>query len=152
MDITSLKGTALGGYSKKSVHDFFSELSLANSVKLSELAEEKGALMDKIAELEKKIAELEAALGDSEKEKDHVANAIVSAEKEAAKILADAAKEAEELKEIAAFEAETLRKSTEEELKSEFDKLKDLRISTLQAMTSYKDKLDAISKRLGAEE
>ena len=159
MDITSLKGTAFGGYSKKSVHEFFEELSLANSIKLSELAEEKGALTDKIvefekktAELEAKIAELESALGDSENEKEHVAKAIVSAEKEAAKILANAAKEAEDIKNNAIEESEALKENTKKELKDEFDKLKDLRFSTLQAMTSYKDKLDAISKRLCGEE
>ncbi|MBQ2941458.1 MAG: DivIVA domain-containing protein [Clostridia bacterium] len=141
MDITSLKGTAFGGYSKKSVHEFFEELTLANSIKLSELAEEKGALIDKITELEKKVASLEEALGNSENDKEHVAKAIVSAEKEAAKILANAASEAEELK-----------KNTQKELKGEFELLKDLRLSTLQAMTAYKDKLDAISKRLGGEE
>ena len=126
MDITSLKGTVFGGYSKKSVHEFFEELALSHSIKLSELAEEKGALIDKVTELEKKIASLEEALGNSENDKEHVAKAIVSAEKEAAKILANAASEAE--------------------------LLKDLRLSTLQAMTAYKDKLDAISKRLGGEE
>ena len=51
----------------------------------------------------------------------------------------------------AVSEAELLRTNTRNELREEFDKLKDLRISTLQAMTSYKDKLDAISKRLGAD-
>ena len=92
-------------------------------------------------ELEKKIATLEESLGNSEKEKDHVANAIVAAEKEAAKILANAALEAEELK-----------ANTKNELKEDFELLKDLRLSALQTITSYKDKLDAISKRLGGEE
>ncbi len=141
MDINSLKKTAFGGYTKKSVHDFLEELSLENSVKLSALAEEKGQLMDKIAALEEKIAELESSLGASEKEKDYVANAIVSAEKEAAKILADARIKAEEIKE-----------STIKELSGEREQIKDLRISTLQAMQGYKDKLDAISKRLGIDE
>ena len=80
MDTTSLKTAAIGGYDKKSVHNFLDELALSHSVKLSELAEEKGKLNDKIIELEKKIAELEDVIGASEKEKDHVANAIVSAE------------------------------------------------------------------------
>ncbi len=152
MDTSSLKSTAFGGYDKKSVHDFLEELSLSNSVKLSEIAEEKGALMDKIALLEKTIASLEEKLGASEMEKDHVANAIVSAEKEAAKILSDALKEAEEVKSSAKAAAELLKEDTRKELKDEFDKIKDLRISTLQAMTQYKDKLDAINKRLGGEE
>ena len=163
MDTSSLKTTAFGGYSKKSVHDFLSELSLTHSVKLSGLSEEKGELTDKIIELEKKIASLEETIGASEEEKDHVANAIVSAEKEAAKILANASREAEEIllnakkeaDEISAkahFNSETLKANTKADLKDEFDKIKDLRISTFQAMSAYKDKLDAIAKRLGADE
>ena len=141
MDINSLKKTAFGGYTKKSVHDFLEELSLENSVKLSALAEEKGQLMDKIATLEEKIAELENSLGASEKERDYVATAIVAAEKEAAKILADAQLRAEEIRE-----------ATIKELSDERNQIKDLRISTLQAMQGYKDKLDAVSKRLGVDE
>ena len=72
MDITALKNSAIGGYDKKSVHDFLEELSMAHSVKLAEMAEEKGVLMDKVAELEKKIASLEEALENSETEKNHV--------------------------------------------------------------------------------
>ena len=52
----------------------------------------------------------------------------------------------------AVADSEALRENTKNELKDEFDKIKDLRFSTLQAMTQYKDKLDAISKRLGADE
>ena len=141
MDTSALKSAAFGGYDKKSVHDFLEELSMSYAVKITEITEEKGALADKIAELEKKIATLEESLGNSEKEKDHVANAIVAAEKEAAKILANAALEAEELK-----------ANTKNELKEDFELLKDLRLSALQTITSYKDKLDAISKRLGGEE
>ena len=174
MDTSSLKKTAFGGYDKTSVHNLLDELALAHSVKLSELAEEKGELTDKILVLEKKIESLEEVVGASEKDKDYVANAIVSAEKEAAKILANAQKEADELlanarrdaeelltnagndaNEIlskARFDPETLKVNTKAELKSEFDTLKDLRISTLQTMNSYKDKLDAIAKRLGADE
>lgn len=141
MDISSLKSTAFGGYDKKSVHDFIEEVSMSYAVKITEITEEKGALTDKIAELENKIASLEESLGNSEKEKDYVANAIVTAEKEAAKILANAALEAEELK-----------TNTRNELKDEFELLKDLRLSTFQAMTQYKDKLDAISRRLNGDE
>ena len=163
MDTSSLKSSAFGGYEKNSVHDFLEELSLSYSVKLTELAEEKGELLDKIVVLENKIASLEETLSCYEKEKAHVATAIVAAEKEAAKILStatleaetlkeNAAIEAKELKENAAIEAKELKENTKRELKDEFDLLKDLRLSTLQAMNSYKDKLDAISKRLGAEE
>ncbi len=141
MDINSLKKSPFGGYKRKSVHDFLEELSLDNSVKLSALAEEKGKLMDKVAELEEKIKELEDVIGISEKEKDYVASAIVSAEKEAAKILSEAQIRAEEIK-IA----------TENELADERNLIKDLRISALQAMQGYKDKLDAVSKRLGVDE
>ena len=152
MDTSSLKSSAFGGYEKNSVHDFLEELSLSYSVKLTELAEEKGELLDKIVVLENKIASLEETLSCYEKEKAHVATAIVAAEKEAAKILSTATLEAETLKENAAIEAKELKENTKRELKDEFDLLKDLRLSTLQAMNSYKDKLDAISKRLGAEE
>ena len=152
MDTTSLKTAAFGGYDKKSVHDFLEELSLSHSVKLSELSEEKGELVDKLVVLEKELATLKETLEASEEEKNHVANAIVSAEKEAAKILTDATKEAEEIMAKAVADSEALRENTKNELKDEFDKIKDLRFSTLQAMTQYKDKLDAISKRLGADE
>lgn len=185
MDTSSLKKAAFGGYDKTSVHNLLDELALAHSVKLSELAEEKGELTDKIIVLEKKIESLEEVVGASEKDKDYVANAIVSAEKEAAKILANAQKEADELlanarrdaedllttskneseelltnalkesEEItskARFDSETLKANTKAELKGDFDTLKDLRISALQTMNSYKDKLDAIAKRLGADE
>ena len=152
MDTSSLKSSAFGGYEKNSVHDFLEELSLSYSVKLTELAEEKGELLDKIVVLENKIASLEETLSCYEKEKAHIATAIVAAEKEAAKILSTATLEAETLKENAAIEAKELKENTKRELKDEFDLLKDLRLSTLQAMNSYKDKLDAISKRLGAEE
>ncbi len=152
MDTSSLKKTAFGGYSKTSVHNLLDEIALVHSLKLTEIAEEKGELTDKIIVLEKKIQALEEIIGASEEEKDHVAKAIVSAEKEAAKILANAAEEAEEIMSKAIAEAELLKEDTKRELKDEFDKIKDLRISTLQAMTSYKDKLDAISKRLGADE
>ena len=152
MDTSALKSSAFGGYEKNSVHDFLEELSLSYSVKLTELAEEKGELLDKIVVLENKIASLEETLSCYEKEKAHVATAIVAAEKEAAKILSTATLEAETLKENAAIEAKELKENTKRELKDEFDLLKDLRLSTLQAMNSYKDKLDAISKRLGAEE
>lgn len=174
MDTSSLKNAAFGGYDKQSVYDLFEELSLSYSVKLTEIAEEKGLLLDKIAVLEKQVASLEESLSSLETEKEHVAKAIVSAEKEAAKILSSATLEAETLrdsatleaknlresaqseaktlKETAAIEAKLIKESVKKELKDEFDTLKDLRLSMLQAMSSYKDKLDAIAKRLGADE
>ena len=88
----------------------------------------------KIAELEKENEELSAKLSAREGEKDFVASAIVSAEKEAAKILADAAAECEKMK------SDTLAS-----LKTERDNVTNLRMSLYQAMQSYKDKLDTIS-------
>lgn len=152
MDTSSLKTTAFGGYEKNSVHDFLEELSSSYSIKLTEIAEEKGALLDQIAILEKEITTLKESLEELQKEKEHVARALVAAEKEAAKILSTATLEAETLKESAFIESETLKENTKNELKGEFDLLMDLRLSTMQAMNSYKDKLDAISKRLNSEE
>ena len=83
---------------------------------------------------EKENEELSAKLSAHEGEKDFVASAIVSAEKEAAKILADAASECEKMK------SDTLAS-----LKAERDNVTNLRMSLYQAMQSYKDKLDTIS-------
>lgn len=97
-------------------------------------ARKTGKLRDRIAELEKENEELSAKLSAHEGEKDFVASAIVSAEKEAAKILADAASECEKMK------SDTLAS-----LKAERDNVTNLRMSLYQAMQSYKDKLDTIS-------
>lgn len=134
MDSTALKKSFMGGYNKKSVHALLDYLADEKEKELSSLGEENGKLRDRIAELEKENEELSAKLSAHEGEKDFVASAIVSAEKEAAKILADAAAECEKMK------SDTLAS-----LKSERDNVTNLRMSLYQAMQSYKDKLDTIS-------
>lgn len=134
MDSTALKKSFMGGYNKKSVHALLDYLADEKEKELSSLGEETGKLRDRIAELEKENEELAAKLSAHEGEKDFVASAIVSAEKEAAKILADAASECEKMK------ADTLAS-----LKAERDNVTNLRMSLYQAMQSYKDKLDTIS-------
>ncbi len=124
----------MGGYNKKSVHALLDYLADEKEKELSSLGEENGKLRDRIAELEKENEELSAKLSAREGEKDFVASAIVSAEKEAAKILADAAAECEKMK------SDTLAS-----LKTERDNVTNLRMSLYQAMQSYKDKLDTIS-------
>lgn len=140
MDNT-LKKAFMGGYSKKSVHALLESLAEEKDGEKAALCEEKGELLDKIASLEKenaeltkKISELSERLLSQDREKEYVASAIVSAEKEAAKILSEAAVSAEKMK------ADTLAS-----LKEERDKVTDLRMSLYQAMQSYKDKLDTIS-------
>lgn len=134
MDSTALKKSFMGGYNKKSVHALLDYLADEKEKELSSLGEENGKLRDRIAELEKENEELSAKLSAREGEKDFVASAIVSAEKEAAKILADAAAECEKMK------SDTLAS-----LKTERDNVTNLRMSLYQAMQSYKDKLDTIS-------
>lgn len=134
MDSTALKKSFMGGYNKKSVHALLDYLADEKEKELSSLGEENGKLRDRIAELEKENEELSAKLSAHEGEKDFVASAIVSAEKEAAKILADAAAECEKMK------SDTLAS-----LKAERDNVTNLRMSLYQAMQSYKDKLDTIS-------
>ncbi len=134
MDSTALKKSFMGGYNKKSVHSLLDYLADEKEKELSSLGEENGKLRDRIAELEKENEELSAKLSAREGEKDFVASAIVSAEKEAAKILADAAAECEKMK------SDTLAS-----LKTERDNVTNLRMSLYQAMQSYKDKLDTIS-------
>lgn len=134
MDSTALRKSFMGGYNKKSVHALLDYLSDEKEKELSSLGEENGKLRDRIAELEKENEELSAKLSAHEGEKDFVASAIVSAEKEAAKILADAAAECEKMK------SDTLAS-----LKAERDNVTNLRMSLYQAMQSYKDKLDTIS-------
>lgn len=134
MDSTALKKSFMGGYNKKSVHSLLDYLADEKEKELSSLGEENGKLRDRIAELEKENEELSAKLSAHEGEKDFVASAIVSAEKEAAKILADAASECEKMK------SDTLAS-----LKAERDNVTNLRMSLYQAMQSYKDKLDTIS-------
>lgn len=134
MDSTALKKSFMGGYNKKSVHALLDYLADEKEKELSSLGEENGKLRDRIAELEKENQELSAKLSAHEGEKDFVASAIVSAEKEAAKILADAAAECEKMK------SDTLAS-----LKAERDNVTNLRMSLYQAMQSYKDKLDTIS-------
>ncbi len=134
MDSTALRKSFMGGYNKKSVHALLDYLADEKEKELSSLGEENGKLRDRIAELEKENEELSAKLSAREGEKDFVASAIVSAEKEAAKILADAAAECEKMK------SDTLAS-----LKTERDNVTNLRMSLYQAMQSYKDKLDTIS-------
>lgn len=134
MDSTALRKSFMGGYNKKSVHALLDYLADEKEKELSSLGEENGKLRDRIAELEKENEELSAKLSAREGEKDFVASAIVSAEKEAAKILADAAAECEKMK------SDTLAS-----LKAERDNVTNLRMSLYQAMQSYKDKLDTIS-------
>ena len=134
MDSTALRKSFMGGYNKKSVHALLDYLADEKEKELSSLGEENGKLRDRIAELEKENEELSAKLSAHEGEKDFVASAIVSAEKEAAKILADAAAECEKMK------SDTLAS-----LKTERDNVTNLRMSLYQAMQSYKDKLDTIS-------
>lgn len=134
MDSTALKKSFMGGYNKKSVHALLDYLADEKEKELSSLGEENGKLRDRIAELEKENEELSAKLSAHEGEKDFVASAIVSAEREAAKILADAAAECEKMK------SDTLAS-----LKAERDNVTNLRMSLYQAMQSYKDKLDTIS-------
>lgn len=134
MDSTALKKSFMGGYNKKSVHALLDYLADEKEKELSSLGEENGKLRDRIAELEKENEKLSAKLSAHEGEKDFVASAIVSAEKEAAKILADAAAECEKMK------SDTLAS-----LKAERDNVTNLRMSLYQAMQSYKDKLDTIS-------
>ncbi len=134
MDSAELKKSFMGGYKKKSVHALLDYLAEENEKKLAALGEENGKLRDRIAELEKENNALSDKLSAHEGEKDFVASAIVSAEKEAAKILADAAAECEKMK------ADTLAS-----LKEERDNVTTLRMSLYQAMQSYKDKLDTIS-------
>ena len=134
MEHTELKKAFMGGYKKKSVHALLDYLAGENEKKLAELGEENGRLRDRIAELEDENRALSQKLSAHEGEKDFVASAIVSAEKEAAKILADAASECEKMK------ADTLAS-----LKAERDNVTTLRMSLYQAMQSYKDKLDTIS-------
>lgn len=134
MDSTALRKSFMGGYNKKSVHALLDYLADEKEKELSSLGEENGKLRDRIAELEKENEELSAKLSAHEGEKDFVASAIVSAEKEAAKILADAAAECEKMK------SDTLAS-----LKAERDNVTNLRMSLYQAMQSYKDKLDTIS-------
>lgn len=134
MDSTALRKSFIGGYNKKSVHALLDYLADEKEKELSSLGEENGKLRDRIAELEKENEELSAKLSAHEGEKDFVASAIVSAEKEAAKILADAAAECEKMK------SDTLAS-----LKTERDNVTNLRMSLYQAMQSYKDKLDTIS-------
>ena len=134
MDSTALKKSFMGGYNKKSVHALLDYLADEKEKELSSLGEENGKLRDRIAELEKENEELSAKLSAHEGEKDFVASAIVSAEKEAAKILADAA-----------FECEKMKSDTLASLKAERDNVTNLRMSLYQAMQSYKDKLDTIS-------
>lgn len=136
-----LKKVFMGGYSKKSVHALLEALAEENEKDKAALTAEKGKLLDRTAELEKKLSSLEeeisslsARLSDGEREREYVASAIVSAEKEAAKILSDAAVQAEKIK------ADTLTS-----LKEEREKVNGLRMSLYQAMQSYKDKLDTIS-------
>ena len=134
MDSTALRKSFMGGYNKKSVHALLDYLADEKEKELSSLGEENGKLRDRIAELEKENEELSAKLSAREGEKDFVASAIVSAEKEAAKILADAAAECEKMK-----------SDTRASLKTERDNVTNLRMSLYQAMQSYKDKLDTIS-------
>lgn len=134
MDSTALRKSFMGGYNKKSVHALLDYLADEKEKELSSLGEENGKLRDRIAELEKENEELSAKLSAREGEKDFVASAIVSAEKEAAKILADAAAECEKMK------SDTLAS-----LKTERDNVTNLRMSLYQAMQSYKAKLDTIS-------
>ena len=134
MDSTALRKSFMGGYNKKSVHALLDYLADEKEKELSSLGEENGKLRDRIAELEKENEELSAKLSAHEGEKDFVDSAIVSAEKEAAKILADAASECEKMK------SDTLAS-----LKAERDNVTNLRMSLYQAMQSYKDKLDTIS-------
>ena len=134
MDSTALRKSFMGGYNKKSVHALLDYLADEKEKELSSLGEENGKLRDRIAELEKENEELSAKLSAHEGEKDFVASAIVSAEKEAAKILADAAAGCEKMK------SDTLAS-----LKAERDNVTNLRMSLYQAMQSYKDKLDTIS-------
>ena len=134
MDSTALRKSFMGGYNKKSVHALLDYLADEKEKELSSLGEENGKLRDRIAELEKENEELSAKLSAREGEKDFVASAIVSTEKEAAKILADAAAECEKMK------SDTLAS-----LKTERDNVTNLRMSLYQAMQSYKDKLDTIS-------
>lgn len=134
MDSTALRKSFMGGYNKKSVHALLDYLADEKEKELSSLGEENGKLRDRIAELEKENEEISAKLSAHEGEKDFVASAIVSAEKEAAKILADAASECEKMK------SDTLAS-----LKAERDNVTNLRMSLYQAMQSYKDKLDTIS-------
>lgn len=148
MDYTALKKSFMGGYNKKSVHELLSFMEDKHTEQLAALAEEKGALCDKVTELEdeiksltEKAQQLETDSAKAEREKEYIAAAIVSAEKEAAKILSEAAIEAEKIK------ADTL-----SSLKAEKDKITDLRMSLYQAMQTYKDKLDTIASRTDCEE
>ena len=140
MDNNSLKKAFMGGYTKKSVHTFLDELADKYESDLAALSEEKGRILDRADSLEKELSDLKAELSDRDRDRDYVSSAIVSAEKEAAKILSDAAKEADEIK------AQTLAS-----LKEERDKITDLRMSLYQAMQTYKDKLDTIAKRTDSE-
>lgn len=136
MDNNSLKKAFMGGYTKKSVHALLDELADKYESELSALSEEKGKLSDRADSLEKELSALKAELCDRDRDREYVSSAIVSAEKEAAKILSDAVKEADEIKE-----------RTLASLKEERDKITDLRMSLYQAMQTYKDKLDTIAKR-----
>lgn len=140
MDNISLKKSFMGGYTKKSVHALLDELADKYESDLAALSEEKGELSDRIDALQKELSGLKSELSDRDRDRDYVSSAIVSAEKEAAKILSDAAKEADEIKE-----------QTLASLKEERDKITDLRMSLYQAMQSYKDKLDTIAKRTDSE-
>lgn len=140
MDNNSLKKAFMGGYTKKSVHTLLDELADKYESDLAALSEEKGRILDRADSLEKELSDLKAELSDRDRDRDYVSSAIVSAEKEAAKILSDAAKEADEIK------AQTLAS-----LKEERDKITDLRMSLYQAMQTYKDKLDTIAKRTDSE-
>ena len=134
MDSTALKKSFMGGYNKKSVHALLDYLADEKEKELSSLGEENGKLRARIAEREKENEELSAKLSAHEGEKDFVASAIVSAEKEAAKILAAAAADCDKRK------TDTLAS-----IKAERDNVTNLRMSLYQAMQSYKDKLDTIS-------
>ncbi|MDP4133801.1 MAG: DivIVA domain-containing protein [Bacillota bacterium] len=139
METNALK-KSLFGYNKKAVHALLEEVADKYDSDRSNLSEENGKLRDLISELSKQVEELKSSLDSVTQEKDYVASAIVSAEKEAAKILTEAT-----------IESDSMKENTARELAGEKAKIIDLRVSILHAMQSYKDKLDGIISRLSID-
>lgn len=134
MDTNTLKSAIVGGYQKSSVIAMLDELAATHATELAALSEEKGKLLDQIALLEEKIAALESDVSGAAEEKSYVASAIVSAEKEAAKILDAATKEADALKE-----------STKNELASVRSEITELRRMLHEAAKTCEKYLDDVA-------
>lgn len=119
------------GYNKKAVHALLEEMSEQYEQDRVRFSEENGKLRDELARANARIAELEGKIDSLAGEKDYVASAIVSAEKEAAKIIA-----------MAHVKAQEMAAETERALRDERAQTRQIRQSVLKAMQDYQTKLD----------